>query len=72
MWTFTNESSGLADIFKGSSPFEDGGELEVIDGHPEGANIAFMLDSPQEFASALDSELRKLIQQVAAKEFRKR
>ena len=48
MWTFTNESSGLADIFKGSSPFEDGGELEVIDGHPEGANIAFMLDSPQD------------------------
>jgi hypothetical protein len=46
--------------------------LEVIDGHPEGANIAFMLDSPQEFASRLDSELRKLIQQVAAKEFRKR
>jgi hypothetical protein len=37
MWTFTNESSGLADIFKGSSPFEDGGELEVIDGHPEDA-----------------------------------
>lgn len=72
MWTFTNESSGLADIFKGSSPFEDGGELEVIDGHPEGANIPFMLDSPQEFASGLDSELRKLIQQVAAKEFRKR
>src|SRR5919107_5923829 len=34
MWTFTNESSGLADIFKGSSPFDDGGELEVIDGHP--------------------------------------
>jgi hypothetical protein len=22
----TNESSGLADIFKGSSPFDDGGE----------------------------------------------
>ena len=72
MWTFTNESSGLADIFKGSSPFEDGGELEVIDGHPEGPNIPFMLYAPQEFASGLDSELRKLIQQVAAKEFRKR
>jgi len=35
MWTFTNESSELAYIFKGSSPFDDGGELEVIDGHPE-------------------------------------
>jgi manganese catalase len=50
----TNESSGLADIFKGSSPFEEGGELEVIDGHPEGANIPFMLDAPQEFASGID------------------
>src|SRR5919202_329029 len=32
MWTFTSsdESSGLTDIFKGSSPFDDGGELEVI------------------------------------------
>ena len=39
MWTFTNsgEPSGLADIFKGSSPFDDGGNLEVIEGHPEGA-----------------------------------
>jgi Mn-containing catalase len=72
MWTFTNESSGLEDIFKGSSPFDDGGELEVIDGHPEGAKIPFMPDAPQEFASGLDSELRKLTQQVTAKKFRKR
>jgi Mn-containing catalase len=66
MWTFTNngESSGLAQIFKGSSPFDDGGELEVIEGHPEGANIPFMPDAPQEFASGLDTDLRKLAQQV--------
>jgi Mn-containing catalase len=68
MWTFTdnnkNETSGLADIFKGSSPFDDGGELEVIDGHPEGANIPFMPDAPQEFASGLDTDLRRLAQQV--------
>jgi Mn-containing catalase len=24
MWTFTNETSGLAQIFNGSSPFDDG------------------------------------------------
>jgi hypothetical protein len=32
MWTFANsgEPSGLADIFKGQSPFDDGGDLEVI------------------------------------------
>jgi hypothetical protein len=23
--------------FKGSSPFDDGGELEMLEGHPEGA-----------------------------------
>jgi len=66
MWTFTNngESSGLAQIFRGSSPFDDGGELEVLEGHPEGANIPFMPDAPQEFSSGLDSDLRKLAQQV--------
>ena len=65
-WTFTTnkETSGLAKIFKGSSPFGDG-ELEVIDGHPEGAAIPFMPDAPQEFASGLDAELKRLTQQVA-------
>jgi Mn-containing catalase len=69
MWTFTNngESSGLAQIFKGSSPFDDGGELEVIEGHPEGANIPFMPDAPQEFASGLDADLRNLAQQAKGK-----
>jgi Mn-containing catalase len=69
MWTFTNggEPSGLADIFKGSSPFDDGGNLEVIEGHPEGANIPFMPDAPQEFTSGLDANLRKLAQQVRVK-----
>ena len=66
MWTFTNngESSGLAEIFKGSSPFDDGGDLEVLEGHPEGANMPFMPDAPQEFSSGLDTDLRKLAQQI--------
>ena len=75
MWTFTNnknEISGLTDIFKGSSPFDDGGELEVLDGHPGGANIPFMPDAPQEFASGLDTDLRKLAQQVRNVERRTR
>jgi Mn-containing catalase len=65
-WTFTanKETSGLGKIFKGSSPFGDG-ELELIDGHPEGANIPYIPDAPQEFASGLDSELKRLTQQVA-------
>ena len=71
--TFANSSepSGLADIFKGQSPFDDGGDLEVIEGHPEGANIPFMPDAPQEFASGLDTDLRKLAQQVGVKQSRK-
>jgi Mn-containing catalase len=72
MWTFTNngESSGLAQIFRGASPFDDGGELEVLEGHPEGANIPFMPDAPQEFSSDLDSNLRKLAQQNSSIEGR--
>ena len=45
----------------------DEGNLEVIEGHPEGANIPFMPDAPQEFASGLDADLRKLAQQVRVK-----
>ena len=68
--TFTNngEPSGLAQIFKGSSPFDDGGELEVFRRSClEGANIPFMPDAPQEFASGLDTDLRKLAQQLKGK-----
>lgn len=63
-WTFTDESSGLSKIFNGSSPFGDGGELEAIDGIPQGAPIPNLPDAPQEFASGLDGELKKLTQQI--------
>jgi manganese catalase len=65
-WTFTsnNESSGLSKIFNGSSPFGDGGELEAIEGIPEGAPIPNLPDAPQEFASGLDGELKRLTQQI--------
>jgi Mn-containing catalase len=64
MWTFTDEDSGLANIFNGSSPFNDGEELEVIDGHPEGAAIPSLPDAQQEFSPGLDTELKKLTQQL--------
>ena len=35
--------------------------------HPERANIPFMPDAPQEFASGLDADLRKLAQQARVK-----
>ena len=63
-WTFTAESSGLSKIFNGSSPFDDGGELEAIDGIPQGAPIPNLPDAPQEFASGLDGELKRLTHQV--------
>jgi Mn-containing catalase len=63
-WTMTNEQSGLSLIFKGESPFKDGGQLETLDGHPEGAAIPNMLDAPQEFASGLDAELKSKIQNL--------
>ena len=63
-WTFTAESSGLSKIFNGPSPFNDGGELEAIDGIPQGAPIPNLPDAPQEFASGLDGELKRLTQQI--------
>jgi Mn-containing catalase len=62
-WTFTNEDSGLSKIFTGSSPFGDG-EIETLDGQPDGAAIPNLPDAPQEFASGLDGELKKLVQKL--------
>jgi len=39
-------------------------ELEVIDGHPEGAAIPNLPDAQQEFSPGLDTELKKLTQQI--------
>jgi Mn-containing catalase len=66
MWTFTNkgETSLLDKIFKGDSPFDDGGKLEVIEGFPEGVDIPNLPDAPQEFSSGLDSELMKLTKEL--------
>src|ERR687889_2814812 len=66
MWTFANkgETSLLDTIFKGDSPFDDGGTLEVIEGFPEGADIPFLPDAPQEFSSGLDSDLMRLTREL--------
>ena len=64
-WTMTNEQSGLSSIFNGESPFHDGGQLETLDGHPEGAAIPNLPDAPQEFASGLDSELKSKVQNMS-------
>jgi len=66
MWTFANngEPNGMAKIFKGDSPFDDEGTLEVLEGFPEGADTPLFPESPQEFSPGLDKELKKMVQQA--------
>ena len=54
-WTFSNEATGLSEIFNGSSPFGDG-EVEALDGLPEGFDIPQMPEAPEEYAPGLDKE----------------
>jgi Mn-containing catalase len=65
-WTFTSEDSGLSKIFTGSSPFGDG-EIETLDGIPEGAAIPNIPDAPQEFASGIDPVLKKQVNEIMTK-----
>lgn len=69
MWTFANngEPNGMAAIFKGELPFDDGGTLEVAEGFPEGADIPIFPEAPQEFSPGLDIELKKMAAQVTRK-----
>ena len=62
-WTMTNEQSGLSLIFNGDSPFKDG-QLETLDGLPEGGPIPNLPEAPQEFSPGLDKELKSKIQNL--------
>ena len=66
MWTFANngEPNGMAKIFKGKSPFDDGGKLELIEGLPEGADIPMFPEAPLEFSPGLDTELKTMTQLI--------
>jgi Mn-containing catalase len=66
MWTFANngEPNGMAQIFKGESPFDDGGPLEVLEGFPEGADTPMFPEAPEEFSPGLDTELKKMAQEL--------
>ena len=63
-WTMTNEESGLSLIFNGDSPFNDGGQLETLDGLPEGAAIPNLPEAPQEFSPGLDTELKSKVKDL--------
>lgn len=55
-WTFTSDNSGLAKIFKGESPVGDG-QLEALEGSPDGFEKPKFPDRQEEFSSGLDKEL---------------
>lgn len=65
-WTMTNEQSGLSLIFNGDSPFKDG-QLETLDGIPEGGPIPNLPEAPQEFSPGLDNELKSKFQNLMNK-----
>jgi Mn-containing catalase len=66
-WTFASDSSEMAKIFKGHSPFGDG-ELETIDGAPDGFEIPKFPERPEEFSPGLDAELKNLAKKTSSKE----
>jgi Mn-containing catalase len=55
-WTFAKDDSSMAKIFSGPSPFDDG-ELETIEGLPEGFAIPELPERAEEFSPGLDAEL---------------
>ena len=68
-WTFTSDDSDMAKIFYGNSPFGDG-ELETLDGTPEGFDIPTFPERPEEFAPGLDAELKSVARKATAKKTR--
>ena len=58
-WTFSNDPSGLGEIFKGESPFGDG-QVEALDGLPEGFDIPQAPEAPQEYSPGLDKALKQV------------
>ena len=43
---------------------DDGGTLEVVEGFLEGVDIPMFPEAPQKFSPGLDSELKKMAQQL--------
>jgi hypothetical protein len=52
---FSNDKSGLAEIFNGKSP----SLRKALDGLPEGFDIPQMPEAPQEYSPGLDKELKQ-------------
>jgi Mn-containing catalase len=62
-WTFSEDKSGLGEIFQGTSPFNDG-DVEALDGFPDGFKIPDAPDAPQEYSPGLDKALKQTLASV--------
>lgn len=68
-WTFASDKSEMAKIFNGESPFGDG-ELETLDGAPEGFEIPTFPERPEEFSPGLDANLKQLAKNASPRQSR--
>jgi Mn-containing catalase len=62
-WTFSDDQSGLGEIFQGTSPFNDG-DIEALDGFPDGFEIPQAPEAPQEYSPGLDKALKQTVESV--------
>ena len=69
-WTFAKDSE-LAKIFRGPSPFGDG-ELETLDGLPDGFEVPVLPERPEEFSPGLDAALKGKLAGMASGNSKKR
>ncbi|MBA3442620.1 MAG: manganese catalase family protein [Pyrinomonadaceae bacterium] len=60
------DSSQMAAIFQGSSPANDGTQLETTNEPPTGAPIENAPERPEEFSPGLTPELKILVDQIAS------
>jgi Mn-containing catalase len=68
-FTFAADGQNLmAQVFSGSSPFNDGTEIETVDGVPQGFPIEIAPERPEEFSPGLTPELLEQMQSVAEAE----
>ena len=61
---FRLDDSEMGKIFRGSSPANDGFEIETTEESPEGAPVTALPERPEEFAPGLTPELMQMVAAV--------
>jgi Mn-containing catalase len=64
-YTFSLDGSRLSEVFKGSSPFNDGTTVRVEDKPAQGYPVPQARERPEEFVPGLSPELMQLAQEAA-------